>query len=94
MAATLLPELKIIWEKSKHETYELQEAMENFVFPDENKTKLIKMLELGNIFPILTGILQKSCKRSFLITLENSQKGLYVLNWRVEANALIEKSST
>ena len=41
--------------------------MENFVFPDENKAKLIKMYELMNIFPILTGIPQKSCKRSFFI---------------------------
>ena len=32
--------------------------MENFVFPDEITTKLM------NIFPILTGIPQKSCKRS------------------------------
>ena len=44
-------------------SYILQEAMENFVFPYENQTKLIKI----NIFPILTGILQKSYKRSFFI---------------------------
>ena len=55
-----------------------QEAMENFVFPDENKTKLIKMSELMNICPILTGIPQKKVR--FLFTLENHQKGLYVLN--------------
>ena len=45
--------------------------MENFVFPNENKTKLMKMYELMSIFPILTGILQKSCKRSFFIYIEN-----------------------
>ena len=28
----------------------LQEAMENFVFPNENKTKLMKMYELMSIF--------------------------------------------
>ena len=39
--------------------------MENFVFPDEIKTKFMKMYELMNIFPILTGIPQKSCKRYF-----------------------------
>ena len=66
---------------------ELQEAMENFVFPDEIKTKLMKMYELINIFPILTGIPQKSCKRSFLFTLENSQKGLYVLHCHSKGNA-------
>ena len=38
-----------------------QEAMENFVFPDENKQKLM------NIFPIFTGIPQQSYKRSFFI---------------------------
>ena len=30
--------------------YKLQEAMENFVFPDEIKTKLMKMSKLRNIF--------------------------------------------
>ena len=30
--------------------YEEQEAMENFVFPDEIKTKLMKMSKLINIF--------------------------------------------
>ena len=44
--------------------------MENFVFPNENKTKLMKMYELVSIFPILTEILQKSCKRSFFIYTE------------------------
>ena len=43
-----------------------QEAMENFVFPDKIKTKL-EINEFMNIFLILTGILQKSCKRSFFI---------------------------
>ena len=54
----------------------LQEAMENFVFPNEiNKTKLMKMFKLMSIFPILTGILQKKCKRSFfLFTLEKQSK--------------------
>ena len=46
--------------------------MENFVFPKENKTKLIKMYELMSIFPILTGILQKSCKRLFFIYTEKT----------------------
>ena len=45
----------------------LQEAMENFVFPDENKTKLIKMKELMNIFPILIGIPQKKLQKVFFI---------------------------
>ena len=44
--------------------------MENFVFPNENKTKLMRMYELINIFPILTGILQNGCKRFFLFTLK------------------------
>ena len=48
--------------------------MENFVFPDEIKTKFMKMYELMNIFPILTGILQKSCKRSFFIYTEQTVK--------------------
>ena len=30
--------------------YTKQEAMENFVFPDEIKTKLMKMSKLKNIF--------------------------------------------
>ena len=30
--------------------YNLQEAMENFVFPDEIQTKLMKMSKLMNIF--------------------------------------------
>ena len=30
--------------------YDLQEAMENFVFPDEIKAKLMKMSKLMNIF--------------------------------------------
>ena len=30
--------------------YEIQEAMENFVFPDEIETKLMKMRKLMNIF--------------------------------------------
>ena len=47
--------------------------MENFVFPDEMKTKL-KMYEFMNIFPILTWILQKSCKRSFFIFTEQTVK--------------------
>ena len=66
--------------------------MENFIFPDENKTKLMKMYELINIFPILTEIPQKSCKRSFLFTLENSQKGLYVFHCHPKGNALIKKA--
>ena len=46
--------------------------MENFVFPNENKTKLMKMYELMSIFPILTGILQKAAKGRFLITLKKT----------------------
>ena len=34
----------------KRQTYEIQEAMENFVFPDEIKAKLMKMSKLMNIF--------------------------------------------
>ena len=48
--------------------------MENFVFPDEIKKKFMKMYELMNIFPILTGIPQKSCKRSFFIFTEQTVK--------------------
>ena len=43
-----------------------QEAMENFVFPDEMKTKL-KMYEFMNIFPILTGIPQKKATKGLFI---------------------------
>ena len=43
------------------------------VFPDEMNTKL-KMYEFMNIFPILTWILQKSCKRSFFIFTEQTVK--------------------
>ena len=69
--------------------------MENFVFPDENKTKLIKVYELMNIFPILTEIPQKSCKRLFFyFHWKNSQKGLYILDCHSKGNALIKKSST
>ena len=32
------------------EIWNTQEAMENFVFPDEIKTKLMKMSKLKNIF--------------------------------------------
>ena len=46
--------------------------MENFVFPYENKTKLMKIYELMSIFPILTGILQKSCKWSLFIYTEKT----------------------
>ena len=46
--------------------YIQQDAMENFVFPDEMKT-ILKMFM--NIFPILTGIPQKSCKGHFLFSL-------------------------
>ena len=41
--------------------------MESFVFPDEIKTKFMKKYELMTIFPILTEIPQKSCKRAFFI---------------------------
>ena len=34
----------------KPQAYIKQEAMENFVFPDEIKTKLMKMRKLKNIF--------------------------------------------
>ena len=34
------------------EVISAQEAMENFVFPDEIKTKLIKISKLKNIFDI------------------------------------------
>ena len=68
--------------------------MENFVFPDAMKTKL-KMYDFMNIFPILTGIPQKSSNMSFFIFTEQTvKKDLYILNWCGEANALIEKSST
>ena len=40
----------------------IQEAMENFAFPDEIKTKL-KMYEFMNIFLILTGIPQKKLQK-------------------------------
>ena len=73
---------------------ELQEAMENFVFPDEIKTKLMKMYELMKKIPILTGILQKSCKRLYFIYTGKSQKGLYVLDCHSKGNALIQKIST
>ena len=33
--------------------YEIQEAMENFVFPNEIKIKLMKMSKLMNIFYVL-----------------------------------------
>ena len=54
--------------------------MENFVFPDENKTKLKKkMQELMNIFPILTGIPQKSYKRSWNIYTGKTVKKAFTL---------------
>ena len=34
----------------KYAQYHEQEAMENFVFPDKIKTKLMKMSQLMNIF--------------------------------------------
>ena len=46
--------------------------MENFVFPNENKTKLMEMYELMSIFPILTGILQKAAKGHFLFALKKT----------------------
>ena len=54
----------------------------------------MKIYELMNIFPILTGIPQKAAKGHFLFSLKNSQKVLFVLNWYGEANALIKKSLT
>ena len=47
--------------------------MENFVFPDEMKTKL-QMYEFMNIFPILTRILQKTTKGHFLFSLNKQSK--------------------
>ena len=41
--------------------------MENFVFPDEIKTTFIKIYELINTFPILTGIPQKAAKGHFYL---------------------------
>ena len=58
-----------------------QEAMENFVFPDEMKTKL-KMYEFMNIFLILTGILQKSYKRSFSLDKQLKRPLHFELVWR------------
>ena len=37
--------------------------MENFVFPDEIKTKILTLYELMNIFLILTGIPQKKVQK-------------------------------
>ena len=48
--------------------------MENFVFPDEKDKIDDKMYEFINIFPILTGIPQKSCKRSSFIFTEKTVK--------------------
>ena len=51
--------------------------MENFVFPDGNKTKLIKMYELMNMFPILTGIQQKGLQKVvFIYTGKKSKRPL------------------
>ena len=68
---------------TQQENYLSQEAMENFVFPNENKTKLMKMYELMSIFPILIG----AAKGHFLFTLKNSHKGLYVLDCHSKGNA-------
>ena len=40
----LMPKITIMYH------YRIQEAMENFVFPDEIETKLMKMRKLMNIF--------------------------------------------
>ena len=50
--------------------------MENFVFPDEIKTKFMTMYELMNIFPILTGIPQKKL-----------QKVIFYFHWKTVKKA-------
>ena len=57
--------------------HKIQDAMENFVFPDEMKTKL-KMYEFMNIFPNLTGIPQKKLQKVFFIFTEQTVKKAFM----------------
>ena len=63
--------------------------MENFVFPDEIKIKLMTMYELMNIFPILThwNSVKKLLKVVFIyLHWIYCQKGLYVLDSHSKGN--------
>ena len=67
--------------------------MENFVFPDEIKTKFMKMYELMNIFPILTGIPQKSCKRSFSIFIKKQSKRPFCFELVLSSKCINQKKA-
>ena len=73
---------------TQQENYLSQEAMENIVFPNENKTKLMKMYELMSIFPIFDwNSAKKLQKVVFYLHWKNSHKGLYVLDCHSKGNA-------
>ena len=66
----------------------LQEAMESFVFPDEIKTKLMKMNKLMNIFSRPPKILQK-CSVLYVFSLRTSENTLFFFDCFLKGNASI-----